>query len=383
MSNVIYFDNAATTKMDEKALSVFSKYSNELYFNVSSAYTPAVKVEKKIIDAGKDMLRLLGVAKGKLIFTSGGTESDNIAIFGASKKSRKKHIITSSIEHPAVLNAAKELEMQGYEVTYLPVSSGGFVDSDDLAQAIYSETFLVSIMHVNNETGAIQDIKKLVETAKEKDENILFHSDGVQAFGKIPVDLDDLGVNMYTLSSHKLHGPKGMGALYVKDDRKILPIAFGGGQQNGLRPGTINSPGILAFEKAAEIARFSHEKDDVLAEIKSYLIDKITSEIDDVMCINSGEGYSNHILSVAFKGVNAETLLHTCQYAGLIISTGSACSSRKNIVSHTLKQMDIPKDYIGGAVRLSFSMYNTIQEAIEAFKIIKKSVEKLRKYTRP
>ncbi len=382
MSEIIYFDNAATTKMCSEAMEVYSKYAGDLFFNASSAYTPAVKVEKKIIDMSKKMLSALGASKGKIVFTSGGTESDNMAVVGAAKRTRRHHIITSAAEHPAVLNAFKELEKRGYKATYLPVDQEGFVSCDDLAQAISEDTFLVSIMHVNNETGAVQDIKSLVKVVKEKDSKILFHSDGVQAYGHVPVNIDDMGVDMYSLSAHKMHGPKGMGALYIRDAKKISPIAYGGGQQDGLRSGTINSSGIMAFGKAFELAQYNSENDKKAADIKHYIAEKIKEEIPDTMCISDGEGYSNHILNVAFKDINAETLLHTCQYAGLIISTGSACSSRREVVSHTLKQMNVHRDYIGGAVRLSFSRDNDMDEAKEAVRIIKQSVEKLRKYIR-
>ena len=382
MSAEIYFDNAATTIICDEALEIFEKYSKELYYNASSAYTPAVKVERALREAEKNMLSKLNAGKGRMIFTSGGTESDNTALFGAAKHSRKKHIITSAVEHPAVLNAAKELENMGYEVTYLPVDGRGFVNPADLGQAVYAETFLVSIMHVNNETGAVQDIKELVRIAKAEDKNILFHSDGVQAYGNIHINLDDLGIDMYSLSAHKIHGPKGVGALYFRDVKSIAPISFGGGQQDGYRPGTHNTPGIMSFAKAFELAEYTGEKESVLSQIKDMLSGRIKSEIPDAICINEGEGYSSHILNAAFKGVNAETLLHTCQYAGLIISTGAACSSKKNVVSHTLKQMNVHRDYIGGAVRLSFSRFNSLEEAEKAFDIIKKSVEQLRKYTR-
>ncbi len=383
MSSEIYFDNAATTRMCDEALKVFVKYSKELYYNASAAYTPAAKIEKKIFDVQKEMLCWLNATKGRLFFTSGGTESDNIALFGAAKRSRKKHIITSSVEHPAILNTCKALESLGYEVTYLSVNENGFIDPDDLAQAIYAQTFLVSIMHVNNETGTIQDIKKLVQVTKERDEDILFHSDGVQSYGHIPVDLTNLGVDMYSLSSHKIHGPKGVGALYVRNEKKLAPIAFGGGQQDGFRPGTVDSPGILSFAKAFELALYTKEKDEKLYQIKKLLEDAIKANISDVLCISGYDNYSNHVLNVAFKGVNAETLLHTCQYDGLLLSTGSACSSKKNIVSHTLRQMKVHDDYIGGAIRMSFSSYNTVAEAQKAVEIIKKSVERLRKYIRP
>ena len=383
MNGEIYFDNAATTRMCDEALEVFIKYSKELYYNVSAPYTPAAKIEKKIFDAQKAMLSGLNALKGKLFFTSGGTESDNLALLGTARRSRKKHIITSNVEHPAVLNACKELETLGYEVTYLPVNENGFIDPDALAQAIYAETFLVSIMHVNNETGAVQDIKELARITKECDKNIIFHSDGVQAYGHVPVDLSDLGVDMYSLSSHKIHGPKGMGALYVRDEKKLSPISFGGGQQDGYRPGTVDSPGVLSFAKAFELAAYTKERDEKLYRIKKYIEDGIKASIRDVLCISGYDNYSNHVLNVAFKGVNAETLLHTCQYDGLLLSTGSACSSKKNIVSHTLKQMKVHDDYIGGAIRMSFSGYNTMNEAQKAVEIIKKSVERLRKYTRP
>ncbi len=382
MSELIYFDNAATTKICNEALHLIEEYSRNLYFNASSAYTPAVKIETEINETAKNILKVLGCQKGKIFFTSGGTESDNMAILGAAKKTRKMHIISSRVEHPAVLNTLKELESKGYGVTYLPVDERGFLSADDLAKSINDDTFLVSIMHVNNETGAIQDIKNLSRAAKARDEKVLFHSDGIQAYSNIPVDLDDLGVDMYSLSSHKIHGPKGVGALYVKNPKKIAPITYGGGQQEGYRSGTLNSPGILSFAKAFELAEYNEIKDHKFSQMKSYLADKIQNEIDDVICINIDEGYSNHILSMAFKGINAETLLHACQYDGLIISTGSACSSKKNIVSNTLKQMEMHEDYIGGAVRISFSRYNDIEEARAAFQIIKQNVEKLRKYSK-
>ena len=382
MTKPIYFDNAATTMMCDEAQSVYLHYSKDEFYNASAAYTPSVRVEKKVVDAGKAMMDALGARKGKMFFTSGGTESDNMAILGAAKRTRKKHVVTSAAEHPAVLNACRELEAQGYEVTYLPVDESGFVSAKSVSQAVYTETFLVSVMHVNNETGAVQDIKALSKAAKERNPEVLFHSDGVQAYGNTPVNLDDMGVDMYSLSAHKIHGPKGMGALYVRDYKKIRPISFGGGQQEGIRPGTINSPSILAFAKAFEIAKYSEEKSAKMREIKRYIEDEIKKDIEGVLCISGYEGYSDHILNVAFKDVNAETLLHTCQYAGLILSTGAACSSRKDIVSHTLKQMNVHRDYIGGAVRMSFSRYNTMDEAKEAVKIIKESVEKLRKYTR-
>ena len=322
MSGEIYFDNAATTSMCDEALEVFIKYSKELYYNAAAAYTPAAKIEKKIFDAQKEMLSRLGTSKGKLYFTSGGTESDNIAILGAAKRSRKKHIITSSIEHPAVLNTCKELETLGYEVTYLPVDEKGFIDPDDLAQAIYAQTFLVTIMHVNNETGSVQDIKELVRTAKECDENIIFHSDGVQAYGHLPLDLSDLGVDMYSISSHKIHGPKGMGALYIRDDKKIAPILFGGGQQDGYRPGTIDSPGILSFAKAFELTCYTKEKDEKIYRIKKFIEDKIKTDISDVICISGYENYSNHVLNVAFKG--GKTPKRFCIHA----STKGSCFLR-------------------------------------------------------
>lgn len=384
MTDIIYFDNAATTKICDEALEVYDKYARVVYYNPSAAYTPAVKIERSVFDAENTIVKLLGATKGKVIFTSGGTEGDNMAILGSAEKSRKNHIITSSIEHPAVLKTCLYLrDKKGYELTILPVDSNGHVCSHDLEKAITSQTFLITIMHVNNETGTIQDIKELCRTAKYIDKDILFHSDGVQAFGKIDIDIDDLGIDMYTISSHKIHGPKGVGALYLKNENKINPISYGGGQQNDFRSGTYNHSGILAFEKAAKLFRYDAVKQGKIKNIKQYLAENLKKNISDTLIISQGNNrFNSNILSVAFKNINAETLLHSAQYEGLLISTGSACSARHNIVSSTLKAMKVDKDYIGGAIRISLSSYNTLDEAKRAVEIISQSVKKLRKYAK-
>lgn len=384
MSEVIYFDNAATTKICDEALQEFILYSKEIYYNPSAAYTPAVKIERAINDAQTSIKENLYASSGQIIFTSGGTESDNIAILASAEKNRKKHIVISCIEHPAVLKTCCYLkDVKGYELTILPVDGNGQVNACDLQDAILDETFLVSIMHVNNETGTIQDIKKLCYIAKEKNKDILFHSDGVQAFGKIHINIDELGVDMYSLSSHKIHGPKGMGALYVKNLGQLSPIVFGGGQQLGYRSGTYNHPGILAFSKAVGIFKYNTQNSDRIGKIKKYLIDEITNKIQDTLVISKYEDiFCNNILNIAFKDINAETLLHSAQYKNLLISTGSACSAKRNIVSTTLSEMDVDKYYIGGAIRISLSSYNTIDEAKKAVDILIECVNNLRKYTK-
>ena len=382
MHDLIYFDNAATTKICDESLSVYNKYSKDLYFNPSSAYTPAVKIERKIINAKKCIIDFIGADGGKIIFTSGGTESDNLAIIGASLKTKKRHIITSATEHPAVIKTCKYLkDEKGFDLTFLPVDSNGQVSTNDLKRAISSDTFLISIMHVNNETGAIQNIKELCKTAKDINKDILFHSDGVQAYGKIDINIDELNIDMYSLNAHKIHGPKGIGALYIKDASKINSIMFGGGQEDNIRPGTYNHPGILAFCKALEISKYN-ENNRKIKDIKRYLIDNITKKIPDTLIISKNYvNFCDNIINIAFKNINAETLLHSTQYKNLIISTGSACTSRRKIVSSTLKNMQIDKDYINGAIRISISAYNTLDEAEKAVEILDVCVNKLREYT--
>ncbi|MCK5128211.1 MAG: cysteine desulfurase [Clostridiales bacterium] len=384
MMPIIYFDNAATTKVCIESLETFEHYSRDEYFNASSAYTPAVKIEKVISELSKEVKTQLNINHGEMIYTSGGTESDNIAIIGTANKSRKKHIIISAIEHPAVYRACEYLkDERGYEVTILSVDADGLVSVEELKNAITDDTFLVSIIHVNNETGLIQPLKELCRTVKAIDKDILFHSDGVQAIGKINVNISDLGVDLYSLSSHKTQGPKGMGALYVKDKRKIRPISYGGGQQMGYRSGTLNHPGILAFNKAIMVNSYSDIDAQNAKEIKEYMIENITNDISDSMIISKNEqSFSPYILNVAFKKINAETLLHSVQYKGLIVSTGAACSSRRNVVSKTLKAMHVDEAFIGGAIRMSFSNKNTMDEAKQALGILKESINQLRKYTR-
>ena len=381
----IYFDNAATTKVFEDVYDVVIDVMADQYYNPSSPYSAALNIEKKLDAARNIILKSLNL-KGKLIFTSGGSESNNLAIKGTLSKMRSTKIITSQIEHPSVKNtciqAAKDFN---FELITLPVDNKGYIIKDALYDACKNtDTALVTIMHVNNETGTVQDIEALAKIAKENINNCVFHSDGVQAFMKAKALDSNTLVDLYTVSSHKIHGPKGVGALYLKDKRLINPVTLGGGQEDNLRSGTYNTSGICGFGKAVELISKKHDEYiAVMQDIKKTIVNKLdSSDIDYIINGDSIDNSAPHILNIAFKDIMGEVLLSAIDNEGLIANTGSACSSKKTVVSPVLKAMNIDKNYIQGALRLSFGAFNTVDEADKAAQIIINNVKRLRRFKR-
>lgn len=366
---MIFLDNASTTRIYDEALEEYNKYSKDCYYNPSSLYGAGSDIAMDINKTRAEMLKMLGASSfDKIYFTSGATEANNMAINGVLRKNMGK-LLFSYAEHPSVFNVAKELQSKGYDVEFVKLTKDGIVDEEDFKSKIVGASF-VSIMHVCNETGAINDIKKLVRIAKRENKNIIFHSDGVQALGKIPVNISDLGVDMYTMSAHKIHGPKGVGALYVKDKINLKPLVFGGGQEFGLRSGTENSCGISAFKVAMEISvkRLNDNYNHVL-HLKNLFINELTSDFDNYKIISTDQ-CSPYILSFAIPNVKAETTLHMAESEGVLISNGSACSSKKS-GNRILEAMGVPSDIIKGSVRVSFGEFNTSEEVVQAAKVIK------------
>ena len=381
----VYLDNSATTRCFDSVANVVTKVMCEDYGNPSSMHLKGVQAENYIKMAKNVIARNLKVNEKEIYFTSGGTESDNLAIIGTAMANRRagNHIITTCIEHPAVLRTMEYLESQGFCVTYLPVDGMGRIRLEDLEQALTPETILVSIMHTNNEIGALQPIAEAGNIIKRFNPNIAFHVDAVQGYGKFKIWPKKMGVDLMSVSGHKIHGPKGIGFLYISDKVKIKPISYGGGQQKGMRSGTDNVPGIAGIAKAVEEVYKYLEKDIArLYSLKDYFADGIC-KISDVK-INGYTGYDSapHIVSVSFRGVRSEVLLHALEDRGIYVSAGSACSSHKPAPSATLKAIGVEKDLLDSTIRFSFSIFTTKEEIDYTLKVLYDIVPMLRKYTR-
>lgn len=359
---MIYLDNAATTRISQNALKTYNEYAYEKYFNPSSVYKASVDVKSDIERARQTIKLALGVTKGNLVFTSSATEANNLAIFGAQRSNFKKFVFSNG-EHPSVYNVAQELKNRGYDVEFCPLQENGQIDYNKLEDILDENTNFISIMHVSNETGAINDLKRINEIRKMKCPNAIFHADGVQAFSKIKVNLDYYGVDLYTISAHKIHGPKGVACLYF-NNIVIKPILFGGGQEQNIRSGTENVSAIMAFSTAVEEIGDINKNFEYVKNLKNLFV----NQLKEIPCnINSYEQNSPYILSISFKNVNGETLVHMLEKENIYISTGSACSSRKS-GNRILSSMGVnPKD-IKGSVRISFSKNNTPEEVIFAAK---------------
>ena len=377
---MIYFDNSATTVCLPEAAAAAREYMLEKPFNPAAAYSAAVRTERDLNAARANIASKLGAEPNELIFTSCGTESNNTAIFGSLKAMRgKPRVIVSSVEHPSVYEAAAELKEQGYDVVFAPVDMTGRVKLDSLAALITPDTGLISIMHVNNETGAINDIDAVYAMMKRLAPGCLLHSDGVQAFMKeAPVSCD-----LYSVSGHKLHAPKGVGALYIRRGVRVKPYLIGGGQESGMRSGTSNMPGIMAFNAAVEdyAANRALYREGMLA-VKERLYGNLRRIKDTVL--NSppmGEGAA-HILNMSFLGVRGEVLLNALSERGLFVSTGSACAAHKRGRNRVLGAMGILGERQDGAIRFSFSHFNTVDEADTAAQMIEDQVNILRRFSR-
>ena len=385
-----YLDNSATTRVFPEVAELMTKIMCEDYGNPSSMHMKGVEAEQYLRYAKEVFAKLLKVNEKEIFFTSGGTESDNMAIIGAAfaNARRGKHLITTQIEHPAVLKTMQYLETLGYRITYLPVDSNGRVFLEELQRAMSPDTILVSIMHTNNEIGSIQPIAEAAAYIKRVNPYTLFHVDAVQGFGKARIYPKKLGVDMMSISSHKIHGPKGVGVLYVDEKVKLQPIIHGGGQQRGYRSGTDNVPGAAGMAKAAELV-YSHLDEDVtrLYELKKYFIQGL-NKLDGIR-VNGllpgmpyGEGTAPHIVSVSVNGVRSEVLLHALEDKGIYVSAGSACSSHKPTPSATLKAVGASKEALESTLRFSFSVYTTKEELDYTLQEMYDRIPMLRKYTR-
>ena len=374
---MIYLDNAATTKPSQRAAEAMMMAVSD-FGNPSSLHGLGLQTEKLINSARDNIANMLGVNSKNVYFTSGGTESNNLAIYGVanSLKRRGKRVITSTIEHPSVMESFKRLENDGYDVCYLGVDKDGIVNLDDLAGMLTEDTILVSIMHVNNETGVIQPIERISAMVREKSPYCIIHCDCVQSFGKIPVKPDKMGVDMVSISAHKIHGFKGTGALYTNYAR-ITPLIRGGEQQNEIRPGTENVGGILAFSAAVSECEIDIEK---MREKRNLMRDLLCEKLDNVKVNGSCEQNSGSVLNVSFIGIKAEILLHSLERHEIYVSTGSACSSHKPQPSHVLLAMGVEQKAVDGAIRISFSQNTTLDEIRTAAEIIAGEVSVIRRY---
>lgn len=378
---MIYLDNSATTRPFDEVIDKMSACMHEEYFNPSAVYAPAMLAGRILTETREAIASQLG-GRVKVVFTSGGTEADNLALLGTARalRGRKGHFITTKVEHPAILETAAELERLGHIVTYIGVDEEGTVDVDALVDAVREDTALVSVMQVNNEVGAVMPIEEISRRVKEKNPRTLIHVDGVQGFMRVPMHMNRIGVDLYSLSGHKIHGPKGIGALAMSDRARPLCIAFGGGQENGLRSGTENVPGIAGLGQAVRaFARLDDPASDMM-ELKMRLRDGILQAVPDAK-VNGPTGGAPHILNVTFP-VKGEVLLHALEGAGILCSTGSACASHKKSASHVLTAMGVPDKEIDGALRFSLCPMNTPEEIDETVAQIRKSVEMLRAFKR-
>lgn len=356
-------DNSATTMVYPECAALMYSVMTKEYGNPSSLHRKGIAAEKIIKTAAGQIAKTIKASEKEIYFLSGGTEGDNLAILGTAGAKRGRHIITSKIEHPAVLNTLEELERRGYEISYVPVDKNGRCIISEYQRMIRNDTVLVSVMLVNNEIGSIQPVKEMSDILKKRNKTAIFHVDAVQGFGKIPFTCESLGADMITLSSHKIHGPKGMGALYIKGKSLIKPIIFGGGQQGNVRPGTENVPGIAGFGLAAEMACTDlNRKAEKMRMLKNRLKDGILKNIPDVSINTPDENSAPHILNVSFLGARSEVILHTLENDGIYVSSGSACSSHKKAPSYVLTAIGLKPDFIDGSIRFSLSEFTTAEE---------------------
>ena len=373
----IYLDNAATTQVDIDILEQTIKYFSVDYGNASGIYKES-RVAKNAIDLSRDAVaNLINSSPDEIYFTSGGSESDNWALRGLLDKSDKKHIITTKIEHQAILNTCKYLESKGYNVTYLDVDNSGFVDMDMLENSIRSDTVVISIMSANNEVGTIQDIKTACEIAHKN--GVYFHTDAVQSIGKLDIDVQDLGVDMLSISSHKIHGFKGVGALYVKKGVNISPLIYGGEQESGKRAGTQNVPGIVSLGLVCEKVNKNYEQRQYIKDLRDYFISQVQNNITGVILTGDKNQRLINNVHFCFKDVDSSLLVTLLDMEGISCSIGSACMSGSIEKSHVLYAMKIDDNYINGNVRFSLSKNNTMEEIDEVVQKLVRIIQNLRK----
>ena len=380
-----YFDNSATTRCYREVADIVMKTMTEDFGNPSAMHTKGVEAEQYVRKSADAISQLLKVTPKEILFTSGGTESDNLALFGAAEANKRSgnHIITTSVEHAAVGQPIERLEQMGYEVTILPVDERGVVKMDALEAALRPDTILISTMYVNNEVGAVMPVEEIGKLVHEKSPKALYHVDAIQAFGKYRIYPKKLGIDLLAVSSHKIHGPKGVGFLYINEKAKVQPQILGGGQQNGMRSGTDNVPGIAGLGVAAEIIYTDFDKKvEHLYQLKERLAQGLL-EMQDVLVngMELREG-APQILSASFMGIRSEVLLHTLEERQIYVSAGSACSSHKRKASGTLSAMGMPAKQKESTLRFSFSEENTFEEVDYCLEVLREVVPMLRRYAR-
>ena len=380
-----YFDNSATTRVLDSVKDIVVKTMTEDYGNPAAKHRKGMEAEQYIRDARKIIADTMKVQEKEILFTSGGSESNNMALFGAAWANQRagKHIISTSIEHPSVYNPLGMLEELGFEVTILPVDHDGHISLKELEEAIRPDTILVSTMYVNNEVGAVEPVEEISKIIKAKNPSTLYHVDAIQAYGKYVIRPKKQGIDLLSVSSHKIHGPKGVGFLYIRNGVKIKPLIYGGGQQAGMRSGTENVPGVAGFGAAAKEMYTNHaEKVQKLIELKDYMTDRLGEIEGTVINSKKGEASAPQIVSVSFEGVRSEVLLHALEDKGVYVSSGSACSSNHPGISGTLKGIGVAQKLLDSTIRMSFGMFNTKEEVDYTIDVLKELVPVLRRYQR-
>lgn len=381
----VYLDNSATTRCFDDVAALMTRIMVSDYGNPSSLHLKGVQAENYIRYAKETIAKVLKVNEKEILFTSGGTESDNIALIGGALANhrRGRHLITTQIEHPAILQTMKHLEEEGFFVTYLPVDSNGLIRLEDLQRAMTKDTIIVSIMHTNNEIGALEPIAEAGALIKRMNPYTLFHVDAVQGFGKARIYPKKMNIDMLSVSGHKIHGPKGVGFLYISEKAKVNPVIFGGGQQSGLRSGTENVPGAAGLAKAVEIMYANLDKDvEKLYELKQYFIEGMYGLEGIKINGLTGRDSAPHVVSISVWGVRSEVLLHALEDKGIYVSAGSACSARKPQPSATLKAIGVEKELLNSTIRFSFSVFTTKEEIDYTIQAMYDIIPMLRKYTR-
>ena len=381
----VYFDNSATTKVFDCVRDIVVKTMTEDYGNPSAKHKKGMEAEQYVRRAAAQIAKTLKVQEKEILFTSGGTESNNMALIGTAMANHRagKHLITTRIEHASVYNPMAWLEQQGFEVTYLGVDEKGHISLEELRKAIRPDTILVSVMHVNNEIGAIEPVEEIGAMLHEVNPSILFHVDAIQSYGKLQIRPKKAQIDLLSASGHKIHGPKGVGFLYIDQRVKIHPLIYGGGQQRDLRSGTENVPGIVGLGAAAEeIYRNHEEKMERLIGLKDYFISRIGEIPEAVVNSLPGKAGAPQIVSVSFSGVRSEVLLHALEDKGIYVSSGSACSSNHPAISGTLKAVGVKRELLDSTLRFSFGMFNTREEADYTIEMLKELLPVLTRYRR-
>ena len=379
----VYLDNAATTKAAKEVVDIVTHVMLKDYGNPSSKHLKGVDAEKYVKNATQIIAKTLKCQEKEIVYTSGGTESNNMAIIGVAMANKRKgnHVIVSSVEHSSVKEPFNFLEQQGYKVTFLPVDSKGNVSLEALKEALDDETILVSTMMVNNEIGTIEPIEEISKIVKSYNEDIVFHVDAIQAYGKLKIIPKKLGIDLLTVSGHKIHGPKGTGFIYIKDKTRLKPIILGGGQQKGMRSGTENVPGIAGLGKAVELiynADFDKKQQDMY-ELRKWFVSELC-KIEGVTINGSEENAAWHVVSASFDGIKAEVLLHALEDKGIYVSSGSACSSNRPGLSSTLVAIGLDNKLLDSTIRFSFCFETTKEELEYTISELNNLLPVLRKY---